>query len=167
MKAALPTLGHDSERRIDPAQAPFWDALGGRPLDAADVVPFGIEYVTDPQRLGEVRRCYPCPTVVDAGFGAFGAPVGLLFIDDDTGRAVAYGAPVVVMRAALEDRAATIGVLRDGLAMIEAIAADQCDDAVATVRRIQDAAAETLRRARLTGLTASAPSPQTEKAAAS
>ena len=143
----------NAPRQIDPSQAAFWDALGcGRPLEVQDVERFGIEYVRDPKRLPELRRLYPCPTVVDAGAGVFGAAVGLLFIDDDTGRAVAFTPPLVVLHAALQDRLETIRVLRDGLAMIDALASDQWDDAPATLRRMQEVAIETLRRARLIGL---------------
>ena len=42
-------------------------------------------------RYLEVRRRYPsCPTAVDVGHGVFGTQGGLLFIDDEDGRAVAY-----------------------------------------------------------------------------
>jgi hypothetical protein len=84
--------------------------------------------------------------------GVFGVPVALVFVDDDTGRAMAYAPPVVVIRTAFQDRAATVRTLRDGLAMVDAIASDQWDDAAVTVRRLQEVAVETLRRAGMIGL---------------
>ena len=139
-------------RMIDPAQAPFWDLIGTQPLERADVEPYGVEYLTDAPRLREMRGLYPCPTVIDAGHGVFGAAVGLLYVDDENGRAVAYAPPHTVLRAALEDRAETIRILRDGLALIDAIASDQWDNAAVTVERMREAAVETLRRAYPGGL---------------
>jgi hypothetical protein len=139
-------------RGIDPAQAAFWDSLGSRPLERAEVEPYGIEYLTDPPRLRDIRRLYPCPTVIDAGHGVFGAIVGLLYVDDETGRAVAYAPPHTVLRTALDDRGETIRILRDGLVMIDAIATRQWAGAGATLGRVHEAAIETLRRAGLRGL---------------
>lgn len=119
-------------RIIDPAQAVFWDALGSYPLVAADVEPFGIEYVTDPERLREVRRHYPCPTVVDAGHGICGSAVGLLYVDDDTGRAIAYAPPVTVLRAAIREQAEILRRLADAVRQIALIGDDSgADDATA------------------------------------
>lgn len=94
------TRGHsDHDRfasvaaRIDPVQAPFWANLGGHPLTPADTGPYGVEFVADPARLTELfRRCI-CPTAIDVGHGVFGIRAGLLFVDDDTGRAIAYAPP--------------------------------------------------------------------------
>jgi hypothetical protein len=88
---------------IDPTQTGLWDSLAGRSLDRADVEPYGVEYLTDTERLREVQRLYPCPTIVDAGHGIIGAAVALLYVDGDSGRAVAYAPPHTVLRAALED----------------------------------------------------------------
>ena len=141
-------------RHIDPAQAGFWDCLDARLLEAGEIEPCGVEYVREPKRLREIRRQYPCPTVVDAGHGVFGSAVGLVFVDDDTGRAIAYAAPLIVMRTALDDRSETTRILRDGLIMIEAIARDGKSGHGATVGRMCDAAVETLRRAGCVGLDA-------------
>lgn len=102
----------NAERQIDPSQAAFWDTIGGRPLEVQDVELFGIEYVRDPKRLHELRRLYPCPTVVDVGEGVFSAAVGLLYVDDENGRAIAYAPPHTVLRSALVDRGETIRALR-------------------------------------------------------
>ena len=151
--AGFATSGPNA-RGIDPAQAAFWDSLGGRPLERADIEPYGVEYLADPPRLREMRGLTPCPTVIDVGHGVFGAAVGLLYVDDETGRAMAYAPPHTVLRAALEDRGETIRILRDGLVMIEAIATDQWTGAGATLRRVHETAIETLRRSRLLGLDA-------------
>ncbi len=79
--------------RIDPTQALLWPLLGGQPVTAADVERFGVEFITTHDRLRQIRSRYPCPTVIDIGNGVFGAKVGLLFIDDETGRAIAYAPP--------------------------------------------------------------------------
>ena len=142
----------NSARTIDPTQAAFWDSLGAWPLDTSDVEPYGVEYLTEPTRLREVRRRYPCPTVIDVGHGVFGSVVALFFVDDETGLAIAYAPPHTVLRTALQDRIETICVLRDGLAMIDALASDQWQDATATVQRMHEVAVETLRRWRLVGL---------------
>jgi hypothetical protein len=78
---------------IDPTQAGFWERIGHRPLTAADTEPYGVEFLTDGRRLRAVRQRYPVPTAIDIGHGIFGAQVGLVYVDDDTGRAVAYAAP--------------------------------------------------------------------------
>lgn len=136
-------------RVIDPAQADFWNLLGEHVLERGDLERFGVENVETPARLRELHTSHPCPTVVDAGHGIFGAPVALLFVDDDTGRAVAYASPVVVLRAALDRSAAVVRELRDGLARVDAIASDQWTDAPATIERMQRAARKALNRARL------------------
>jgi len=142
-------MEHADQRGIDPAQADFWNLLAGRVLERGEVEVFGVEYVDTPARLRELHKSHPCPTVVDAGHGIFGAPVALLFVDDDTGRAVAYAPPVIVLRAALDHSASAVRELRDGLAQVDAIASDQWTDAPATVERMQRAAREALKRARL------------------
>src|SRR5262249_58446015 len=81
--------------RIDPTQALLWPLLGGQPVAAVDVERFGVEFIATHDRLRQIRSCYPCPTVIDIGNGVFGAKVGLLFIADGKGRAVAYAAPEV------------------------------------------------------------------------
>lgn len=122
----------DDVRRIDPAQAAFWDALGGHALTAGDVEPFGIEYITEPERLREVERRYPCPTVLDAGHGIFGCAVGLVYVDDDTGRAVAYAPPVTALRDALRRQAEVLRTLGDAFRQIALIGDDpRVDDATA------------------------------------
>lgn len=134
----------EAPRVIDPKQAAFWDSIGGRHLAAGDVEPYGIEYVTTVERLREIGRLYPCPSVVDAGHGFFGAPVGLVFVDDENGRAMAYAPPVVIMRQSLKRASETIRRLREGLNLVDALASDQWTDAAATVERMQRAARETL-----------------------
>ena len=83
---------------IDPMQAQFWASIGGRPLTAVDTEPYGVEFVTDPERLTNLCRRYPCPTAIDVGHGVFGIRAGRLFIDDDTGRAIAYAPPALGSR---------------------------------------------------------------------
>lgn len=85
-------------RLIDPAQAGFWDRLSDRPPTRADTEPYGVEFLTDRHRLAAIRRRYPVPTIVDIGHGIFGAEVGLVYVDDDTGRAVAYAPPELFRR---------------------------------------------------------------------
>jgi hypothetical protein len=100
----------------------------GRPLTADELTPFGIEFVESPARLPELRQRYGLPNVVDIGHGPFGAKVGLTFVDDDTGRVVAYVPPEVSL--ALHE------------AMLEQLAKEQAEEealAVATA-----AAAHTL-----------------------
>ena len=81
--------------RIRPEQAAFWLRLKCRsePLTPADTARYGVEFITTPVRLREISRRYPCPTAVDVGHGVFGAKAGLLFVDDEDGRAVAYAPP--------------------------------------------------------------------------
>lgn len=141
-----------NQERIDPRQKGFWECLDARLLEPGEIEPFGVEYVREPKRLRELRREYPCPTAVDAGHGVFCTAVGLVFVDDDTGRAIAYAPPIVVLRTAIDIRAETIRILRDGLVMIDAIACDQWSDASATLRLMHDAATETLRKAGALGL---------------
>ena len=136
-------------RVIDPAQTDFWNLLGERVLERRDLERLGVEHVETSARLRELHKSHPCPTVVDAGHGIFGAPVALLFVDDATGRAVAYAPPVVVLRAALDRSAAAVRELRDGLARVDAIASDQWTDAPTTIERMQRAAREALKRAQL------------------
>jgi hypothetical protein len=95
----------NSAHAIDPTQAGLWDSLAGRSLNRADVEPYGVEYLTDAERLREVRQLYPPPTIVDVGYGIIGAAVALLYVDHDSGRVVAYAPPYTVLRAALEDLA--------------------------------------------------------------
>ena len=87
--------GQGDARHIDPAQAGFWQLLGHRPLTREDTESYGVEFLTDRRRLAEVRRRYPMPTVIDIGNGIFGAKVGLVYVDDDTGRAIAYAPPEI------------------------------------------------------------------------
>ncbi len=56
----------------------------------------GIEFITTRGRVRAVSRRYPCPTAVDVGHGVFGAMAGLLFVDDEDGRAVAYAPPLLL-----------------------------------------------------------------------
>ncbi|HYD47221.1 MAG TPA: hypothetical protein VEB21_02675 [Terriglobales bacterium] len=51
------------------------------------------------ERLIELRLEYGLPNVVDIGQGLFTRDMGLLFVDDDTGRSVAYVPPEVSKRA--------------------------------------------------------------------
>jgi hypothetical protein len=119
----------NAARVIDPAQAPFWNALGGRPLEAADVEPYGVEFVSEPERLREVERIYPCPTAFDAGYGIFGAAVSLVCVDDATGRAVAYAPPVTVLRATLNRQAEVLRGLKESLEQIALLGDDPGADA--------------------------------------
>lgn len=82
-------------RLLDPTQAGFWEVIG-RPLTRDDTEPYGVEFLTDHRRLDDLRRRYPVPTVIDIGNGIVGAQVGLVYIDDDTGRAVAYASPTLL-----------------------------------------------------------------------
>jgi hypothetical protein len=91
------TPGHVA-RGIDPTQAGFWGLIGHRPLTRADTEPYGVEFLTDRRRLAVVRRRYPVPTVIDIGNGIFGAKVGLIYVDDETGRAIAYAPPEIHCR---------------------------------------------------------------------
>lgn len=54
-----------------------------------------MEFITSRQRLRKISRRYPCPTAVDVGTGVFGGEAGLLFVDDEDGRAVAYAPPTL------------------------------------------------------------------------
>jgi hypothetical protein len=89
-------------RLLDPTQAGFWEVTG-RPLTRDDTEPYGVEFLTSYQRLEQVRRRYPIPTVIDIGNGIVGALVGLVYMDDDTGRAVAYAPPPLAPLALLAD----------------------------------------------------------------
>jgi hypothetical protein len=82
-------------RLLDSSQSGFWEGIG-RPLTRDDTEPYGVEFLSDHQRLDDVRRRYPVPTVIDIGNGILGAQVGLVYIDDDTGRAVAYAPPTLL-----------------------------------------------------------------------
>jgi hypothetical protein len=82
-------------RLLDASQSGFWDVIG-RPLARNDTEPYGVEFLSDHQRLDDVRRRYPVPTVIDIGNGILGAQVGLVYIDDNTGRAVAYAPPTLL-----------------------------------------------------------------------
>jgi hypothetical protein len=84
-----------TQSRIRPEQIGFWLRLKVRhgPLSPADTTRYGVEFITTRERLREIRRCYSCPTAVDVGHGVFGTQGGLLFIDDEDGRAVAYAPP--------------------------------------------------------------------------
>lgn len=90
--------------RIRPEQAGFWLLLRAHraPLDPAQTERYAVEFITTPGRLHAVYRRYPCPTAVDVGRGVFGNKGGLLFVDDEDGRAVAYAPPE------LRDRRATM-----------------------------------------------------------
>jgi hypothetical protein len=83
--------------RIRPEQTGFWLRLKLHrgPIAPADTARYGVEFITTAKRLREISRRYPCPTAVDVGHGVFGARAGLLFVDDDAGRAVAYAPPEV------------------------------------------------------------------------
>jgi hypothetical protein len=85
-----------TRRRIRPEQAEFWLRLKrAEPITCAEAKRYGVEFITTPRRLREVSRRYPCPTAVDVGTGVFGGEAGLLFIDDEDGRAVAYAPPAL------------------------------------------------------------------------
>ena len=81
--------------RIRPEQAGFWLLLRARhaPLTPAQAERYAVEFITTPERLRDVYRRYPCPTAVDIGHGVFGNKGGILFVDDEDGRAVAYAPP--------------------------------------------------------------------------
>lgn len=86
---------------IDPSQAEFWAQLSDTPFDRETVEKFGIEYVVTTERYRKVRRQWPVPTVVNAGYGLFSSRVVLLFIDDETGRVMAYAPPGTVIAVSL------------------------------------------------------------------
>ncbi len=81
--------------RIRPEQAGFWLLLRAHraPLTPAQTERYAVEFITTPERLRDVYRRYPCPTAVDVGHGIFGNNGGLVFVDDEDGRAVAYAPP--------------------------------------------------------------------------
>ena len=81
--------------RIRAEQAGFWLLLRRHraPLTLAQTERYAVEFITTPERLRDVYRHYPCPTAVDIGQGVFGSKGGLVFVDDEDGRAVAYAAP--------------------------------------------------------------------------
>lgn len=81
--------------RIRPEQAGFWLLLRTHhaPLTPAQTERYAVEFIVTPERLRAVRRRYPCPTAVDVGRGVFGNNGGILFVDDEDGRAVAYAPP--------------------------------------------------------------------------
>jgi len=89
--------------RIDPAQAALWPHLStGRPPSAQVLAEYGVEVVTSTDRLPELRRRYGAPTAIDVGRSVFGRDCGLLFVDDDSGRAVAYVASEIAGTATKE-----------------------------------------------------------------
>lgn len=94
----------NGRRDIDLAQAGFWERIGHQPLTAADTEPYGVEFLSDGRRHRMVRRRFPIPTVIDIGAGIFGVKVGLVYVDDDTGRAVAYAPPELHCSARSERR---------------------------------------------------------------
>jgi hypothetical protein len=83
--------------RIRPEQTGFWVRVKCHhaPLTVTDTARYGVEFITTPGRLREISERYPCPTAVDVGHGVFGTEAGLLFVDDEDGRAVAYAPPGV------------------------------------------------------------------------
>ncbi len=85
--------------RIDSAQVDLWPVLReARPFTADDLSPFGVQIAQTPEEVSELRRQYGLPNALDVGRGVFVAHAALLFIDDDTGRVVAYVPPDVANR---------------------------------------------------------------------
>jgi len=86
--------------RIRPEQAGFWLLLRTHhaPLTPAQAERYAVEFITTPERLRIMHRRYPCPTAIDVGHGVFGIHAAQLFVDDDTGRAIAYAPPALRYR---------------------------------------------------------------------
>jgi hypothetical protein len=81
--------------RIRPEQAGFWLLLRTyhSPLTPAQTERYAVEFITTAERRRIMHRRHPCPTAIDVGHGVFGIHAGRLFVDDDTGRAIAYAPP--------------------------------------------------------------------------